>query len=1047
MYHCHMHFYLAGCQRKTVEIIQVMEPLEQFTHTFAYSDGFEETLAAEADVILLGLHGVDAGETVRRAVSVKRDEAELIVLADKEQISHLTGKLPEIKDIWTMPMTDEELRFHFLRWQQTCKMSKDYWQTRHYFESTIDSSPNLIWYKDIDGIHKKVNNSFCEMVNKTKEQVEGQRHAYIWDVAEDDPACIESEQKVMESRRTCVSEEVVQTSGGEKTLITFKSPLYDIDDSVMGTVGIAIDVTREREYEQEVVRKTRALETIFTSIDCGVICHSLDGKHIISVNEAALKILGCESKEELLEKGFDMIAASVIDEDRDYLQQKIEELKNEGDSTSVEYRVCHKDGTILHVTGNVKLLRENGELFYQRFMLDCTAQKIQEKKNARHQMELLQALTTDYSLVCFFDLDSGEGNTLRNDDYDGSLFGTVFRGSIVFSQSMEQYAQNFVFEEDRESFLQSCTQEKIREELQDEKTYCIKYRAVREGTVEYFEVKVVRVGIWDGHYGVVAGFHSVDAQTRGEMEQKEMLKEALLQANKASQAKSVFLSNMSHDIRTPMNAIVGFTSLAITHIDRQEQVKEYLEKIMTSGNHLLSLINDVLDMSRIESGKIHLEEKPCSLPEIVHGLCNILQADIRAKKLELYIDTVDVLNEEIYCDKLRLNQVLLNLVSNSVKYTDPGGSINIRITEVSSAGNEYAKYIFQIKDTGIGMSKEFLDHIFEPFEREENTTISGIQGTGLGMAITKNIVDLMGGDIEVKSEQGAGTEFTVSFMFRLHSAIGKEYGIPELKDCKALIVDSDTNSCESITHMLGQIGMNAEWTVSEEEAISLTREAVLRNEGYRVYVVGWMPPEIDGIEIARKIRQETDEDALILMLTAYDWVDIEDEAKQSGVNVFCSKPLFMSELKQSLHNALHGNEAEAEDGEDKLGRLHGGRILLAEDVELNQEIAVEILGDAGFTTEVAGNGQIAVEMLKKSEPGYYQLVLMDIQMPVMNGYEATRMIRGLENKELASIPILAMSANAFEEDKQEALKCGMNGHIAKPIDIDSMFETLSSVLK
>ena len=310
MYHCHIHFYLAGCQRKIVEIIKAMAPFEQFTHTFAYSDCFEDTLAAEADVIMLGLQGVDAGEAVHSVVCSKRDNTELIVLADKEQISHFTDEFPKVKDIWTMPMTDEELKFHFLRWQQTYKMDKDYWQTRHYFESTINSSPNLIWFKDVDGIHRKVNNSFCEMVNKTKEQVEGQKHAYIWDVEEDDPACIESEQKVMESGRTCVSEEIVQTSGGERTLITFKSPLYDLDDSVMGTVGIALDVTREREYEQEVVRKTRMLETIFTSMDCGVICHSLDGTHVLSVNEAALKILGCDSKEELLEKGFNMIAFS-----------------------------------------------------------------------------------------------------------------------------------------------------------------------------------------------------------------------------------------------------------------------------------------------------------------------------------------------------------------------------------------------------------------------------------------------------------------------------------------------------------------------------------------------------------------------------------------------------------------------------------------------------------------------------------------------------------------------------------------------------------------
>ncbi len=1044
MYHCHMHLYLAGCQIKTVETIKDMKPLEQFTHTFMESDGIDETMAAEADVIWLGLQGMDVRKAVQTMIRAKREETELIVLADKEQMLFLSEELPQIKDVWIMPMEEEELRFRFLRWQQACKTSNDCRQTSHYLDAAIDNSPNLIWFKDVDGVHMKVNNSFCDAVNKTKEQVQGQRHAYIWDVEEDDPACIESEQKVMSTRKTCIAEEVIQVGNEQRTLITYKSPLYNIDGSVFGTIGIGIDVTREREYEKEVLRKTRILETVFTSIDCGVLCHSLDGSRILSVNEAALKILGYASKEELLDKGFDMVASSVLEEDKEILQSKIEELKNEGDSTSVEYRVKHKDGKVLHVTGNVKLLQENGEMFYQRFMLDCTEQKIRERNNARRQMELVQALTIDYRLVCFFDIDTGVGSTLRNDDYDGSLFGVIFNGDIIFKESIERYARDFVCEEDREVFLRECAQEKIRAELNDKKSYCVRYRIMRADVVEYFEVKIARVGIREGHYEVVLGFHSVDEATRSEMEQKGMLQDALSQANKASQAKSVFLSNMSHDIRTPMNAIVGFTTLAITHIDRQEQVKEYLEKIMTSGNHLLSLINDVLDMSRIESGKIRLDEKPCSLPDIVHGLCNILQADVRAKQLELYIDTVDVMNEEIYCDKLRLNQVLLNLVSNSVKYTEQGGTISIRITEEDSTDG-FAKYVFSVKDTGIGMSKDFVDHIFEPFEREENSTISGIQGTGLGMAITKNIVDLMGGDIEVYSKQGEGTEFIVSFVFRLHFGTEQVYTISELRDCRALVVDNDINSCESVAHMLEQIGMRAEWVQSEEEAVNRVQDSG-SGDGYRVFVIDWMLPEINGIQIARRIHQQTDGDALILILTAYDWADVEDEAKTAGVNAFCSKPLFMSELKKCLHVALHGDHEEAQGSEENLDKLEGGRILLAEDVELNQEIAVEILGDAGFVTEVADNGQIAVEMIEKSEPGYYQLILMDIQMPVMNGYEATKAIRKLENKELASIPILAMSANAFEEDKQEALKSGMNGHIAKPIDIDSMFATLGSVL-
>ena len=1046
MYHCHTHIYLSGCAGRVFKIIREMEPLAHFTHTFTESDGVDERLAAEADVIFANLQGRNVKEAVQTVVQSKRKAVELILLADKEQISFLADDLDDIADIWTVPMSDEEVRFRFLRWQKAYLRSKEAWQTSQFLESTINSTPNLVWYKNKDGIHEKVNDSFCSTVNKTREQVEGRGHAYIWDVEQDDPACIESEEKVMNSGRTCISEETIQVSDGKRTLITYKSPLYDIDGSVMGTVGLGIDVTREREYEQEVIKKARTLEAIFTTIDCGVLCHSLDGTRILSVNKAALAILDCDSKEELLAKGFDMVAATVVDEDKPILQSLIKELKKVGDSCSVEYRVKHKNGDILHIMGNVKLIEENGELFYQRFLLDCTAQKQQEKKKARYQMELVQALCIDYKLVCFADLDTGRGNVLQRDDPDGQLFGNIFDTDFVLKESMERYEWEYVHAEERDMFRAVADPERIRAELKDKKSYCVRYRVVREDAVEYFEVKVVQAGIWDGQFGVVLGFRNVDEETRSEMQKKDILENALAQANRANEAKSVFLSNMSHDIRTPMNAIVGFTTLAIAHIDRSEQVKEYLEKIMASGNHLLSLINDVLDMSRIESGKIHLEEKVCSLPDVVHGLCSILQGDIRAKKQELYIDTVDIINEEIYCDKLRLNQVLLNLVGNSVKYTEEGGTISIRITEQPVDREGYAGYVFSVKDTGIGMSKEFLQHIFEPFEREENSTISGIQGTGLGMAITKNIVDMMNGSIEVESEQGVGTEFKVSFIFRVHISEDRIYSIPELMNCRALVVDNDRDSCESVSHMLVQIGLRAEWVLSEEEAVVQTRDAAMLDDAYKVYVIGWMRSGMDGIEIARKIREEIEHNAIIIVLTSCDWADIEDEAKKAGVTAFCNKPLFLSELRQCLDSILHEKQPEKQEREAKRKQLRGARILLAEDVELNQEIAVEILSDAGFETEVASNGQIAVEMLKNSEPGYYQLILMDIQMPVMNGYKATKAIRGLENKELASIPILAMSANAFEEDKQEALRSGMNGHIAKPIDIDSMFDTLNDVL-
>ena len=571
------------------------------------------------------------------------------------------------------------------------------------------------------------------------------------------------------------------------------------------------------------------------------------------------------------------------------------------------------------------------------------------------------------------------------------------------------------------------------------------YRTVCKGEIRYFQMKAVRTGFWKDVRTVVLGLRNVDEETRREMEKKTLLEDALSQANRASKAKSIFLSNMSHDIRTPMNAIMGFTTLAITHIDQRDQVEEYLKKILTSGNHLVSLINDVLDMSRIESGKMHLEESLCSLPDILHGLRSIVQADIQAKQLDLYIDAVDVLNEDIYCDRLRLNQILLNLLGNSIKYTSAGGIVSLRIREKPGAPEGCAHYEFYIKDTGIGMSQEFVAHIFEPFERERNSTISGIQGTGLGMAITKNIVDMMNGAIEVHSEQGVGTEFVVSLTFRLHDGPKKIQVIPELKGCRALVVDDDFNTCDSVSYMLQQIGLRAEWTLSGREAVLRTRQAVMRGDSYSVYIIDWLMPDMNGVEVARRIRKETGDDVPIIVLTAYDWSDIEDEAREAGVTAFCSKPLFLSELRSCLCSVV-GSPDEQQKVVRPVAERRNGRILLAEDNELNQEIAVAILGEAGFTTDVAGNGQRAVEMLQNSEPGYYQLILMDVQMPVLDGYGATKAIRALEDRELASIPILAMTANAFEEDRRRAIQCGMNGHIAKPINLEKMFETLNQIL-
>lgn len=527
-------------------------------------------------------------------------------------------------------------------------------------------------------------------------------------------------------------------------------------------------------------------------------------------------------------------------------------------------------------------------------------------------------------------------------------------------------------------------------------------------------------------------------------ESAQALEDALLAAQHANKAKTVFLNNMSHDIRTPMNAIIGFTSLAAAHVDNPELVKDYLAKITTSGNHLLSLINDVLDMSRIESGKIKIEEKEASLPEIMHDLKTIVQSDIYAKQLEFYIDTMDVVDENIICDRLRLNQVLLNILSNAMKFTKPGGMVSVRVIQRGGAPAGYASYEFRVKDTGIGMSKEFLEHIYEPFEREQNRTAGSIQGTGLGMAITKNIVNMMNGTIDVQSEEGKGTEFIVSLQFRVSGNPVTYEPIPELQGMRALVVDDDYNICASVTKMLGSIGMRSDWTTSGKEAVLRTQLAMEQNDEFHAYIVDLLMPDMNGVETVRRIRHIIGNSKPIIVLTAYDWSDIEDDAREAGVTAFCSKPLFLSELRETLSRPFVIREGSPESGSKP--DFVGKHILLAEDNELNQEIAVSILEEAGFVVDVADDGEIAVGRIAETEAGTYDLILMDIQMPHMNGYEATRAIRSMEDQKKAGIPIIAMTANAFEEDKRSVLEAGMNGYTAKPIDIEKLFDTLAAIL-
>ena len=581
----------------------------------------------------------------------------------------------------------------------------------------------------------------------------------------------------------------------------------------------------------------------------------------------------------------------------------------------------------------------------------------------------------------------------------------------------------------------------------DENTYQWIHPTLGERYVRCGGTAVAIEGGW-----LFRGYHyDVDEIVREQQKQSEMLKDALAAAEHANHAKTTFLNNMSHDIRTPMNAIIGYTALAASHIDNKEQVQDYLSKITTSSSHLLALINDVLDMSRIESGKVSIDEKAMSLPEVMHDIRSISQANISAKQLDFFIDAVDVVHEDIVCDKLRLQQVLLNILSNAVKFTETGGAVGLRIVEKPSRVPGRAHYEFRVKDNGIGMSEEFQQHIFEPFTREETSTVSGIQGTGLGMAITKNIVDMMGGTISVSSKLGEGTEFVVTLDCKIAGEAVKYERVEQLQGIRALVADDDSHTAISVSNMLKSIGLRADWTLSGKEAVLRAKVAVEESDEYGAYVIDWLMPDMNGIETVRQIRRHIGDDSVpIIILTAYDWADIEEEARAAGVTAFVSKPIFLSELREVLSQPFRvvsdGEAAEAADADANVD-IAGTKILLVEDNGMNQEIAEAILTQHGFIVDIVDDGTRAVEAMAAAEPGAYDLVLMDIQMPGMDGYDATRAIRCLPNPAVANIPIVAMSANAFAEDRAKAAEAGMNGYITKPIDIDKMLEAVRSYVR
>lgn len=531
-----------------------------------------------------------------------------------------------------------------------------------------------------------------------------------------------------------------------------------------------------------------------------------------------------------------------------------------------------------------------------------------------------------------------------------------------------------------------------------------------------------------------------------EMEYQQALRDALENARVASQAKSSFLSHMSHEIRTPMNAIIGMTTIALSKQGNPERVEDCLCKIAESSRHLLGLINDILDMSKIENGKLSISRDPFSLPHCIQNINDLIRPQAQNKQLNFEIRQENVDQEQLLGDELRLNQILLNILSNALKFTPAGGTIVLTIAQLSKKHNS-VRMRFVIRDNGIGMSEDFLKHIYDPFEQARQTTTSKYGGTGLGMSITFNLISLMGGTIHVDSKEGEGSAFTVELPFRYNDSTGDiKKGLPPLK---VLVVDDDHDTCEHASLILEKMGLAVRWCTSGLEAVKLVREALAAGEGYDVCFIDWKMPDMDGAETAKQIRAEVGPDLLIIIISAYDWNPIEAEARAAGVNDFVPKPFFAS----TLYNALVSATRALGHAESNTDEIHsdaydftGKRILLVEDNEFNREIANEFLEMVHATVENAEHGREAVDTFTSSAPGYYDVILMDVQMPIMNGYEATRAIRESTHPDAKTISIIAMTANAFREDVADATAAGMNGHIAKPIDVNALYKTIQEQL-
>jgi len=670
----------------------------------------------------------------------------------------------------------------------------------------------------------------------------------------------------------------------------------------------------------------------------------------------------------------------------------------------------------------------------------------QSKQELEEQLAIVNALSRDYLNVYTLNMQTAAIRIVKLEGYLTPGLDRKSREDYPYQEVVRRYIENRVLEEDRDDLLKALSLERVRQALDANGEYIGTYRVrIGEEIHDYQFTYVLYQAESQASPHVLAGFRNIDEIVRKEQKQKALLEDALHMAQAASEAKTSFLSSVSHDIRTPMNAIIGFLSLMKDEVEHPDVVREYVQRIDAASQHLLGLINDVLDMNKIESGSTTLNLAELDLAEVIEEINTIIRPQAKAKNQTFDIFASHMNFEHLVADKMRLNQILINLLSNSVKYTPENGAIEMRVEELPQVVSNYSRIRFTIRDNGIGMSEDFLKVIFEPFTREDTRVTHEIQGTGLGMAITKNLVDLMGGTIQVESQLGGGSTFTVELELHIQEKEDDPGFWSEHKVARMIVADDDEEACRGIVKAMSRAGVATDYATDGETAIRMMRESRQAGSPYDLILLDWKMPTLDGLETARLIRRNYSDKIPILLLTAYDWNEIEVEALEIGIDHFMPKPFFMSTFKQAVRRVMGTRQENKADSRTDV--LRGMHILVVDDVEINRLILVEILSAQGASCDEAGNGQEALEAFERSRPGAYDLILMDVQMPVMDGYAATRAIRSSGHPEARTVPIIAITANAFVDDVRDAIDSGMDAHISKPLQIEQLKSTVQRVLE